>query len=239
MDKSLSEHYTYKTLLRFTIPSVIMMIFTSIYGVIDGLFISNFAGKTPLAAINFIMPYLMILSAGGFMLGTGGNAYISKLLGEQNRERANSIFSMLIGVTVIGGLALCIIGQILLRPAAQLLGAQGKMLDNAVTYGRIVLLGGVPYMLQIEFQSLMPTAGKPHLGLAVTVAAGAANIVLDALFIGVCGFGLIGAAVATVCGMIIGGLVPIGYFLLHKNGSITLVKPQFDSRAFLKQSEQQ
>lgn len=124
MDKSLSEHYTYKTLLRFTIPSVIMMIFTSIYGVIDGLFISNFAGKTPLAAINFIMPYLMILSAGGFMLGTGGNAYISKLLGEQNRERANSIFSMLIGVTVIGGLALCIIGQILLRPAAQLLGAQ-------------------------------------------------------------------------------------------------------------------
>ena len=197
-EQDFDQHFTYGKLLRFTVPSIIMMIFSSVYGVVDGLFVSNFAGKTAFTAINFIMPYLMLLSVGGFMLGTGGNAYISKLLGEGKPEKARGIFSLVIYTTLIGGIIICILGQILIRPVAVLLGAEGQMLDDAVRYGRIVLAGGVPFMLQMEFQSLFNTAGKPKLGLGITIAAGAANIVLDALLIAVFRLGYVGAAAATV-----------------------------------------
>ena len=228
---SLSHHFTYKKLLRYTLPSIVMMIFSSVYSIVDGLFVSNFAGKIPLAAINFIMPYLMILSAGGFMLGTGGNAYISKLLGEGKKEHARRIFSLIVCTTFIGGFILVIIGQIFLRPVGRLLGAQGEMLDNAVVYGRIVLCGGIPYMLQIEFQSLFNTAGKPKLGLAITVIAGVMNIVLDAVLIGGFQLGLIGAAAATTISMSFGGIVPVLCFFCDRKGDLYLVKPVWDGKA--------
>ncbi len=227
----ISDHFTYGRLLRYTVPSIVMMIFSSVYSVVDGLFVSNFAGKTPFAAINFIMPYLMILSAGGFMLGTGGNAYISKLLGEQNKEQAQKVFSLVIYTTIIGGAVIVILGQLLLRPIAILLGAEGDLLNNAVLYGRIVLCGGIPFMLQMEFQSLFSTAGKPKLGLAITVAAGVSNIVLDALLIGVLKLGLVGAAAATTVSMSIGGIVPVLYFTFRRDGDLTLVKTGFYGKA--------
>ena len=227
----ISDHFTYGRLLRYTVPSIVMMIFSSVYSVVDGLFVSNFAGKTPFAAINFIMPYLMILSAGGFMLGTGGNAYISKLLGEQNKEQAQKVFSLVIYTTIIGGAVIVILGQLLLRPIAILLGAEGDLLNNAVLYGRIVLCGGIPFMLQMEFQSLFSTAGKPKLGLAITVAAGVSNIVLDALLIGVLKLGLVGSAAATTVSMSIGGIVPVLYFTFRRDGDLTLVKTGFYGKA--------
>lgn len=227
------RHFTYGKLLRFTVPSIIMMIFSSIYGVVDGLFVSNFAGKTTFAAINFIMPYLMLLSVGGFMLGTGGNAYISKLLGEGKPEKAREIFSLVIYTTLIGGIIICILGQIMIRPVAVLLGAEGEMLDNAVKYGRIVLAGGVPFMLQMEFQSLFNTAGKPKLGLGITIAAGVSNIILDALLITVFRLGYVGAAAATVIGMCIGGVLPMLYFVFDRSGTLHIVKPKFDGKALI------
>ena len=230
---ALSDHFTYKKLLQYAIPSIVMMIFSSIYSVVDGLFVSNFAGKIPLAAINFIMPYLMILSAGGFMLGTGGNAYISKLLGEGKDEKARSIFSLVVCTTLIGGFILVAIGQIFLRPVGQLLGAHGEMLDNAVSYGRIVLCGGIPFMLQMEFQSLFNTAGKPKLGLAITVVAGVMNIILDAVLIGVLRLGVVGAATATTVSMSIGGIVPVLYFYFNRKGDLYLVKPEWNGKALL------
>ena len=230
---ALSDHFTYKRLLRYTVPSIVMMIFSSVYSVVDGLFVSNFAGKIPLAAINFIMPYLMILSAGGFMLGTGGNAYISKLLGEDCKEKARSIFSLVIYTTIFGGLLLVMIGQIFLRPVGQLLGAHGEMLDNAVTYGRIVLCGGIPYMLQMEFQSLFNTAGKPKLGLAITVIAGVMNIILDAVLIGELHMGLVGAALATTVSMSVGGIVPVLYFFFNRKGDLFIVKPEWNGKALV------
>ena len=228
---ALSDHFTYKKLLRYTVPSIVMMIFSSVYSVVDGLFISNFAGKIPHAAINFIMPYLMILSAAGFMLGTGGNAYISRLLGEGKKEQARKIFSLVICTTLIGGFILVIIGQIFLRPVGQLLGAHGEMLDNAVVYGRIVLCGGIPYMLQMEFQSLFNTAGKPKLGLAITVIAGVLNILLDAVLIGVLHLGIVGAAVATTVSMSVGGIVPVLFFFFNRKADLYLAGPEWNVKA--------
>ncbi len=154
------------------------------------------------------------------MLGTGGNAYISKLLGEQKKEKARNIFSLVIYTTFIGGAIIVILGQILLRPIASMLGAEGELLDNAVLYGRIVLCGGIPFMLQMEFQSLFSTACKPKLGLVVTVVAGISNIILDALLIGVWKLGLVGAGAATTVSMTIGGIVPVLYFAVKRDGSL-------------------
>ena len=232
-EQNFDQHFTYEKLLRFTVPSIIMMIFSSVYGVVDGLFVSNFAGKTAFAAINFIMPYLMLLSVGGFMLGTGGNAYISKLLGEGKSEKAREIFSLVIYTTLIGGLIVTILGLALIKPVAVLLGAEGQMLDDAVRYGRIVLAGGVPFMYQIEFQSLFSTAGKPELGLGITIAAGVANIVLDALLIAVFWLGYVGVAATAVIGMCIGGVLPVLYFVFNKSGTLYLVKTKFDGKALL------
>ena len=179
----LSDHFSYGRLLRFVFPSIVMMIFTSIYGVVDGLFVSNFVGKTPFAAINLIWPVLMALGALGFMVGTGGSAIIAKTLGEGDRKRANQIFTMLVVVTVIGGLLFTLVGMVFLPDVARFLGAKGDMLRDCVTYGRIILAAQSAFMLQNVFQSLLVTAEKPQLGLAFTVAAGMTNIVLDALFV--------------------------------------------------------
>ncbi len=234
MQIQLSEKFTYKKLIRFTLPSIIIMIFTSIYGVVDGVFVSNFVGKTPFAAINLIMPVYMVLGAVGFMVGTGGSALVSKLLGEGEREKANSVFSLLIYASLVFGVALSVVAFILIEPVSRLLGAEGEMLESCVLYGRILLPFMAIYILQNEFQSFLVAAEKPRLGLWITVAAGCTNILLDALLVAVFPFGLAGAAVATAISQVVGGVIPIFYFLFSKNSVLRLGKTRLDGSAIVK-----
>ena len=234
MNIQLSDHFTYRRLLRFTLPSVAMMIFTSIYGVVDGIFVSNFAGKTPFAAINLIMPYLMLFGTLGFMIGTGGTALISMTLGMGDRKRANELFSLLTYTAIGGGAILTVISIAFLRPAAIALGATGAMLEDCVTYGTIVQLVLTAYILQYVFQSFCVTAEKPNLSLGMTVAAGVCNIVLDALFVAVFRWGLVGAAVATAISQSIGGLIPLVYFFRPNSSILRLGKCRFDAKALLR-----
>lgn len=234
MNIKLSDHFTYKKLLRFTIPSIVMMIFTSIYGVVDGLFVSNYAGKTPFTAINLIMPFLMILGTFGFMIGAGGSALIGRLLGEGKQKRAHGLFSMLILITAVTGVVLGLTGIVFLKPISVFLGAKGEILANCVLYGKIILPALPFFMLQNVFQSYMITAERPQLGLAMTIAAGMTNIVLDALFVGVFNYGLIGAAVATAVSQAVGGIAPIAYFARKNDSLLKLTKPIFDAKSLLK-----
>ena len=233
MKIQLSEHFTYHKLLRFVFPSIVMMIFTSIYSVVDGLFVSNFAGKTALASINLVFPVLMGLSALGFMIGTGGSAIVAKTLGEGEKEKANEYFSMLVYVTAIGGILLSMLGALIIPEIARMLGAKGELLDNCILYARISFLSMPAFMLQNVFQSFFVTAEKPKLGLFVIVAAGVTNIVLDFIFVGVLDLGLTGAAVATVCGEFIGGLFPILYFTRPNSSLLRLGKTRFNGRILL------
>ena len=231
MNIQLSDHFNYIKLLRFTLPSVVMMVFTSIYGVVDGFFVSNFVGKTPFAAVNFIMPFLMILGAIGFMFGSGGGALIAKTMGEGRSEKANELFTLFVYVTLAVGIAVAALGIIFIRPIAIALGADGEMLENCVLYGRIILIALPVLMLQYEFQTYFIVAGKPQLGLAVTVVAGIANMVLDALFMAVFDWGVIGAAVATATSQLIGGIAPMFYFGCKNSSSLQLGRTHFDARA--------
>lgn len=234
MNIQLSEHFNYKKLLRFTLPSIVMMIFTSIYSVVDGFFVSNFVGKTPFAAVNFIIPFLMILGAFGFMFGTGGSALISKTMGEGDNEKAKRIFSLLVYVSIGCGVVVAVLGIIFIRPVAALLGAEGVMLENCVLYGRIILAALPAFMLQYEFQSFFVTAEKPHLGLVVTVAAGVTNMVLDALLVAVFSLGLVGAAAATALSQCVGGLVPLVYFGCKNSSALRLTRTKFDGKVLFK-----
>lgn len=233
MKIQLSEHFTYNKLLRFVFPSIVMMIFTSIYSVVDGLFVSNFVGKTALASINLILPFLMGLSALGFMIGTGGSAIVAKTLGEGDPKRANSYFSMLVYVTAIGGIILALLGMLLVPSVASFLGAEGELLSNCILYGRISFISMPAFMLQNVFQSFFVTAEKPKLGLAVIITAGVTNMILDLLFVGILGFGLAGAAAATVCGEMIGGLFPVFYFSRKNSSLLRLGKTQFNGRILM------
>lgn len=230
----LSDHFDCKRLLRFTFPSIIMMVFTSIYGVVDGFFVSNYAGKTPFAAVNFIFPVLIILGCPGFMLGTGGSALIAKTMGEGDKKRANQIFSLLIYVGAAAGVVLGAVGIALLPSVAVLLGAEGRLLADCVTYGRIILLAGPCFMLQMEFQCLFATAEKPKLGLTVTVAAGVTNMVLDWLLVGVLRWGLVGAAAATAVSQAVGGVIPLIYFARENSSLLRLTRCPFDGAVLLK-----
>lgn len=234
MKIKLSDHFGYRNLLRFTLPSIIMMVFSSIYGVVDGVFVSNFVGSEPFAAINLIMPFLMILGAVGFMLGTGGSALVSYTLGLGDRKKANEIFSLLIYVLIGLGAIFTAAGIALLRPMSRLLGADETMLPYCVSYGRIVLLALIPFMLQNTFQSFLITAERPQMGLYITIAAGVTNMVLDALFIAVFHMGLTGAALATAISQCIGGLIPLVYFLCPNNSILRLGRASLDLRAVLK-----
>lgn len=230
----LSDHFNYKKLLTFTLPSIIMMVFTSIYGVVDGFFVSNFVGKTPFAAVNFIMPFLMILGAVGFMFGTGGSALIAQAMGEGNREKANRLFSLLVYVSALCGILIGVLGILFVRPVASALGAEGDMLDNCVLYGRIILVALPAFMLQYEFQSFFVTAEKPRLGLAVTMAAGITNMALDFIFVAVFRWGLPGAAAATALSQAVGGIIPLIYFFRPNTSALRLTKTRYDGRALLK-----
>ena len=224
MNIQLSDHFTYRRLIRFVIPSVAMMILTSIYGVVDGLFVSNFVGKTPFAAVNLVIPFTMILGAFGFMLGTGGTALVAKTLGEGRQEEANRIFSMLIYFALGLGILLTIFGIAVLKGIVIKMGADDAMLRHCMIYGRIGLLGIPFYMLQNMLQNFLMAAEKPQLGLIVTIAAGVTNMVLDALFIAVLGWGVAGAAAATALGQCVGGLVPFVYFARKNSSKLSLVK---------------
>ncbi|MBQ8296167.1 MAG: MATE family efflux transporter [Ruminococcus sp.] len=234
MNIQLSEHFSYKKLLHFTLPSIVMMIFTSIYGVVDGFFVSNYVGKTPFAAVNFIMPFLMILGAIGFMFGTGGSALISKTMGEGDHEKAKRLFSLLIYTSAVCGIVIAVLGIIFIRPIASLLGADGELLDNCVIYGRIILIALPAYILQFEFQSFFVTAEKPQLGLVFTVAAGVTNMVLDALLVAVFPLGLAGAAAATAISQAVGGLAPLIYFSRKNSSLLRLTRTSFDGKALIK-----
>lgn len=234
MKIQLSEHFTYSKLLRFTFPSIIMMIFTSIYSVIDGLFVSNFAGKTALAAINIIYPFIMAVGALGFMMGTGGSALVGRLLGEGEKEKANKTFSLIVYTTAIAGILLSALAFLLVPTVSRLFGASGQLLDYCILYGRICFLSMPCFMLQNVFQCFFITAEKPRLGLDVVLSAGITNMVLDFLFVAVFGLGLKGAAIATVCGEIIGGLVPILYFAGRNHSLLRLGRTSFDAESILK-----
>lgn len=227
----LSDHFDYKHLLRYTFPSVIMLVFTSVYGVVDGFFVSNYAGKTPFAAVNFIMPLLMILGCVGFMFGTGGGALIAITMGAGRTGKANELFSLIVYVSAACGVLLAVLGFVFLRPIASLMGAQGQLLEDCMVYGRIILAAIPFYVLQYEFQCLFATAGKPKFGLFVTVAAGVTNILLDALFVAGFRWGLEGAAAATAFSQFVGGVIPLVYFGRKNGSSLRLVKCGFDGRA--------
>ncbi|MBQ9932316.1 MAG: MATE family efflux transporter [Ruminiclostridium sp.] len=227
----LSDHFSYGRLVRFTLPSIAMMIFTSIYGVVDGFFVSNFVGKTPFAAVNFIYPVLMILGCLGFMFGTGGSALVAMTMGMGDRKKAREIFSLLIYVAIGSGLVIAALGIAFLPAIAAALGAEGEMLAGCITYGRIILLAVPAYMLQYAFQSFFVTAEKPQLGLAVTIAAGVTNMVLDALLVAVFQFGLVGAAAATALSQVVGGVIPLIYFSRPNTSTLRLGKTKWDGRA--------
>lgn len=216
----LSDHFTYRKLLRFVLPSIIMMIFTSIYGVVDGLFVSNFAGKTAFAAINLVMPFIMVLGGIGFMIGTGGTALVSKTLGEGQQEEASRYFSMMILFTALLGVLLAVFGVVCMRPVAQFLGATPEMLDDCVRYGRIVIAFTGAFMLQNVFQSFL-------------IAAGVTNMALDALFVAGFRWGIAGAAIATGLSQCVGGLFPLVYFLRPNTSRLRLVKTRLELRPML------
>ncbi len=234
MNIRLSDHFTYRKLFRFTLPSIAMMIFSSVYGVVDGFFVSNFAGKSAFAAVNFIIPYLMILGAIGFMLGTGGSALVAKTMGEGDGERANRLFSMIILAGVVLSALFGALFFVFLRPIAVWMGAEGEMLELCVLYGQINLAALPIWVLQFEFQSFFSAAEKPQLGFYITVAAGVTNMVLDAVVVGIFRMGVAGAAIATVCSQAVGGLLPLAYFLGKNNSRLRLSKPVFDLRALWK-----
>lgn len=228
MKIGLSEHFTYKKLIKFTIPTIIMMIFTSIYGVVDGLFVSNYAGSNAFASINLIMPAIMILGTIGFMLGTGGSAIVSKTLGEGENEKANKYFSMFIYLEMILGFIFTILGLIFLESVAKALGATEDMMNDCLTYGRILLIGIVPFVLQNSFQSFIVVAEKPKFGLIVTIIAGMTNMILDFLFIGVFKWGVAGAAIATIISQFVGAIIPLVYFFRENKTMLRLGKTKFE-----------
>lgn len=234
MNIRLSDHFTYRRLFRFTLPSIAMMIFTSIYGVVDGFFVSNFVGETAFTAVNFIMPFLMILGAVGFMFGTGGGAIVAKTLGEGDRSRANRYFSLFVYLSLGIGVALAALGILVLRPVAALLGATGAMLEDCVTYGRIILIALPCFMLQMEFQSFFVTAEKPQLGLLSTLLSGVTNMVLDALLVAVFPLGIVGAALATAISQAVGGILPLVYFLSRNSSLLRLTRTRYDGKAVLR-----
>ena len=211
-----------------------MMVFSSIYGVVDGFFVSNFAGETEFAALNFIYPFIMMLGAFGFMFGAGGSALISKTMGEGDMKRARSLFSLVVYFSAALGVVLSVLGIIFVRPVAMLMGAEGEMLEDCVIYGRIILAVLPAFMLQMEFQTFFVMAEKPKLGLYATLASGITNMVLDALFVGLLPWGLVGAAVATAISQLVGGIIPVIYFFRPNTSLLRLGKTEYDGKALLK-----
>ena len=236
MKIKLSDHFTFSRLLRYALPSVIMMIFTSIYSVVDGLFIANLVGSNALSSINIVMPMVIIVGAFGFMLGTGGSAVVAVKLGQGKPKTANEYFSMIISVIAAIGITLSAVCIIFIKPICRVLGASDILIDGCVTYGTILLIGSAAFMLQTTFQTFFVVAEKPHLGLTLTVISGVANMVLDYVFVYLLRGGIAGAAWATVCGYLIGSVVPLIYFLLPNKSLLRLSRFKFAPRVLLNSS---
>jgi len=230
----LSEHFTYKKLFLFVLPSIVMMLFTSIYSIVDGLFVSNFVGKTAFAAVNLIMPIFGALSAIGFMLGTGGSAIVAKTLGEKKKDLANKYFSMLVYVLIGGGITVSLLAQLIVRPFSILLGAEGQLLEYCVLYCRISLISLPCFMMQCAFQSFFVAAEKPKLGLYASIASGVVNMVFDFVFIVIFKWGIAGAAIATAMGEFLGGIFPIIYFARENNSLLRLTRTKLFPKMLLK-----
>lgn len=226
----LSDHFTYRKLLRFTLPSIVMMIFSSIYSVVDGLFVSNLVGDLALSAVNIMFPVAMMIGAFGFMLGTGGSAIVAKTLGEGDAHLANRYFSMFLYVIFALGVVFSVASLVWIKPIARLAGASDLLMDDCIAYGRVLLGGSVVFMLQTSFQSFFVVAEKPHLGLALSVAAGVTNMVLDYVLIGVLKLGILGAAWGTVLGYCVGGVIPLFYFFRPGRCGLRLTRTQFYGR---------
>lgn len=222
MDVKLSDHFDFKRLLKFVLPSIIMMIFASIYSIVDGFFVSNFGGKDAFTAVNLIMPALMIISGIGFIFGTGGSAIVSKTLGEGDENRARKYFSLIVYAAIVLGIVLSVVGFAVIGKVAKLLGAKGAVYDYCVLYGKILLIGSVGFILQNTFQSLLVTANRPDIGLKVTIVAGCCNIILDFLFVALFRWGIVGAATATVVSQWVGGGIPLIYFIFKRNQTLYL-----------------
>lgn len=231
MKIQLSDHFTFGKLLRFTFPSIVMMMFMSVYSVVDGYFVSNFAGQTALAGVNLAFPFFMMLASVGFMLGAGGSALVAKTLGEKQEDRARSLFSLFIYTAIVIGIIMSIAGYFLLPHILRAVGSEGELMEQAMKYGTIMLSGMVPFVLQQAFQTFFVTAGKPQIGLFIIIGAGVTNMVLDLLFVGVLKFGIAGAAWATVASEAVGGLLPLVYFFRRNSSTLRLGKTRWDGRA--------
>ena len=231
MKIQLSDSFNYRKLIKFTLPTIFMMIFTSIYGVVDGLFVSNVVGSDAFAAVNLVMPVLMIGGTFGFMIGTGGGALISKIIGEGDSKKAKETFSMLIYLLIILGLIISIIGFIFIEPISKVLGAEGAILEYCVTYGRVLSIGMVGFILQNAFQSFLIVAEKPKMGLVVSIIAGITNMVLDFLLIAIFNMGVVGAGLATCISQVVGGFVPLIYFIMKNKSPLRLGRAKFDFNA--------
>ena len=231
MKIQLSEHFTYKKLVKFTIPTIIMMIFTSIYGIVDGIFVSNCVGSKPFAALNLIYPAIMVLGTIGFMIGTGGSALVSKTMGEEDKKRANEYFSMLIYLLIIISIIFTVLGIVFIKPISKLLGADETMLTDCIVYGRTLMFFLLPFTLQNTFQSFLIVAEKPTFGLIVSIATGITNMILDCIFVYIFKMGLFGAAFATGISQVIGAVIPLIYFIRNNDNTLKLVKSKFDLKA--------
>ena len=236
MRVQLSDHFNYSRIFRFTLPSIIMMVFSSLYVIVDGLFVSNLVGSNALASVNIIMPAASVIGAFGFMLGVGGNAQVAKTLGEGENEKACRYFSLIVVTILVLGFSLSALCLIFIEPLCRFLGASEKLMDYCTAYGAVMLAGGTLFMLQVTFQIFFVTAEKPTLGLIFTVAAGVTNMVFDYIFIAVMKLGITGAALATVLGYAVGGVIPFFYFLLPNNSLLRFKKPIFDLPMLLRSS---
>ena len=234
MNIQLSEHFTYKKLIKFTIPTIFMMIFTSIYGIVDGIFVSNFVGAKPFAAVNLIYPAIMVLGAFGFMIGTGGSALVSKTIGEGDIKKANRYFSMLIYLLIIIGSIFSVIGIIFMEPISKLLGADENLLNDCVVYGRMLLVFLVPFVLQNSFQGFLIVAEKPIFGLIVSILAGVTNMILDFVFMYALKMGVFGAAMATGISQTVGAVIPFVYFSRKNNTVLRFVNTKFELKPIIK-----
>ena len=223
----LSDHFDYKTLLKFTVPSVLMMVISSVYSIVDGLFVSNFAGSDGFAAVNLMMPIAMMISCIGFMAGAGGSALISKTLGEQKNDEARNQFSLIIYIILALSVVIGIAVFLFIPQIAAMMGAEGVIYTNCVIYGRILIAALPAFMLQILFQNFLVVAERPKMGMIIAISSGVTNIVLDALFVAGFRWGVGGAAAATVLGQVIGGLVPLAYFMMKKNHLLWFTKTKF------------
>lgn len=217
MTNSIAQKFNVFSLLKFALPTMVMMVFMSLYTIVDGIFVSRLVGSNALSAVNIVYPVINLLFAFGIMLSTGGSAIVARQLGEKKETEAQENFSLIALVSVLVGVVILTAGMLFLESLCKVLGATPLILTDCKVYLGVLLLFGPLTMLQMFFQVFFVTAGKPALGLILTILGGVANVVLDYLFMGPMGFGVLGAALATGLGQAIMAVVGVIYFFIVKN----------------------